>query len=853
MAKHLREYSSKLFSDFLLRNKSEFESSLKKLNQALKADFVFIAVLDDVFSQAHARVVLRNNEVADGFSYALKDSPCEDVHRESSCLIVSDVTRAYPKDQLLSDFDVKSYFGIPIQCSGKAIGLLVALSSKRQNTFNESRFIVEIFQSQLEARLESEWSRIRLESSQLLLNEVCSMSDIGAWEYNVETDSLYWSDEVYRIYGVEQDLELTIDFFISYFSPNDRERLKALFNKALNDGQDYIGDFRFTDNWGHQKWIRTNGKLEKGTDGKPKRLFGAVEDVTSERKILDLEVSTAKYLRGVLDSLNDAVVTITVDGKILNINERAKNMFGYTESELQGKKVNVLMPEPYASSHDGYMRHYQKTGHAQIIGVGRQLPALRKNGDVFQMELALSEYKYGDDLYYIGIVRDISERIEANDTIYKLAFTDSITGLPNRASLERDVAVLISRPVIAEHFIYFAYVNVDGLSNLNLVYGKETVNQLLKLLAQSLSGALGSQFAIYKFKVDGFFIVSNKSQAADNISALEHEKIEALLTDASLYELTFEDDVIQMSASLSSMVSKTKSVTLDAVIDSLEFGMKKAKRQKPFGRFFLGPITIEEYTRQKAIKLAIHDAILNDEFSLVLQPQYRGPATITSSEALVRWTSDTLGFVSPAEFIPIAEETEDIILIGDWVLNRVCQLLCELQSKSIEMRVSVNISAKQIVQPDFAEKLDDCTRRYGVAAKSLMLELTETTLVSDIELVKRKMHDLKGRGYSFSIDDFGTGYSSLSYIKELPINELKIDKYFVDGIAKADGVAATNIVNVVIDMAKALNLEVVAEGVETQEQLNYLIGRGCDAMQGYLLSKPLPEKEWLDLVVLAQT
>ncbi|MEL0169776.1 MAG: EAL domain-containing protein [Pseudomonadaceae bacterium] len=849
MPLHLREFSSSLFSEFLTENRSEVESSLKRLNQALQADYVFIAVLDDKSDIAAAHVVLKNNEPYESFAYELAGTPCADVRTNSSCLISNEVFAAYPNDPMLVELGVQSYFGIPIRCSDKTIGLFVALSREQEGAFEQSRYIVEIYISQLEARLESEWRRRRLESSELLLNEVCSMSEVGAWEFDVATASLYWSDEVYRIYGVPDNIELTVDFAMSFFDKNDIAHLQNLFRTALENGQDYIADFKFTDNYGQEKWIRTNGKAEKGSDGKPKRLFGAIEDISEEKKALDLEMSTARYLRGVLDSLNDAVVTISDSGEIVSVNERALKMFGYTKGELTGQNVKVLMPEPYASSHDGYMRHYQDTGHAQIIGVGRQLPALRKNGEVFQMELALSEYKYGDNLYYIGIVRDITERILANDTIYNLAFTDSITGLPNRALLEKDVTDLINRTAITENFLYFAYINVDGLSNLNLAYGKQTINQLLKVLSQRISAVLGNRFLIFKLKVDGFFIVSNVSQPAEGIGLLGKERVEAALLDPSLYELNLKDELVSLSASISSMISKMTSIKLDSVIDSLEFGMKKAKRHKPFGHFFLGPVAIEEYSRQKAIKLAIHKAILNDEFSIVLQPQYRGPCTITSSEALVRWTSSSLGFVSPAEFIPIAEETDDIVLIGDWVIEKVCQLLAGLAKKSVETRVAINISAKQIVQTDFEQKLKECTQKYGVSPSSLMLELTETTLVSDIDLVKRKMKTLTQAGYSFSIDDFGTGYSSLSYIKELPISELKIDKYFVDGIGKAEGVAATNIVNVVIDMAKALKLEVVAEGVETQDQLNYLIGRGCDVIQGYLLSKPIPEAQWIELVI----
>ena len=231
-----------------------------------------------------------------------------------------------------------------------------------------------------------------------------------------------------------------------------------------------------------------------------------------------------------------------------------------------------------------------------------------------------------------------------------------------------------------------------------------------------------------------------------------------------------------------------------------------------------------------------------------MQPQFDAEGKAVASEALIRWNSPKLGFVSPADFIPLAEESGAIIKIGDWVIEQVCMALSILRKKGIKSSVSINISSKQIVAPDFESKLLDVLNRYGIASSSIMLELTETTLISDIEVVKNIMNSLNRKGFRFSIDDFGTGYSSLSYLKELPIHELKIDKYFVDDILNTSMESAGKIVSLILDMARVLNVNCVAEGVEVEEQVAFLAEKHCALYQGYFFAKPMPQDQWLTLM-----
>ena len=844
MPKFNKSAPGNFFRWFVERQKNEYLHLLNLLNQALNADLLLLAQISQGVNIAESVLVLQDGHLSDNFSYPLSGTPCDQVHKEKACFIFENVTNEFPEDLLLKELEAVGYLGFPIQCDGESIGLLVALSTSDLHNFSTSYFVAEIFAKQLSAELTGQWQKSQLGSYQQLFDEVCSMSAIGVWEYNIASNALYWSNEVYHIYDIPLDSSLTPDLAISFYSDADRERITQLFNESIETGRPYRADLQFTSASGEIKWVRTNGKVDYDIDGKPIRVFGAIIDVTDELKKFQDQKEQQYYLKGLLDSITDAVITIDSQGYILDSNKASETIFGYSAKELAKLRINALMPEPYASQHDGYLRHYQKTGDAKIMGIGRQLPAKRKNGDVFQMELSLCEYKHNQDTLYIGIVRDISARILANDSIYRLAYIDTVTGLKNRASFTKEFKSLQSESFNTQKYVYVAYLDIDGLAKINLTYGIDTANHFLKLTSQKIESVIGENFCIYRYTCDEFIITSKKGVALSNLDELNYQDLEKTLRDSKLFELTYKSESLELHASITSIVIPVKSVKQEELLDYLEFGMKQAKQHKPSGYFFLTPTTLDAYNRAKKLQSRMLNALQNDEFYIVLQPQFRFDGNLVSSEALLRWRSNDIGFISPAEFIPLAEENNYVIFIGDWVIEQVCKLLSKVYEEGIKTRISINISSKQIIQPDFERKLHSATQKYSISADSLMLELTETVLVSDIELVKMKMLSLAALGYLFSVDDFGTGYSSLNYIKELPISELKIDKCFIDGLGSEDSYSATNIVNAVIDMAKALHLEVVAEGVETQEQHEYLKKRGCDIAQGYLLSKPLSVDDW---------
>lgn len=631
---------------------------------------------------------------------------------------------------------------------------------------------------------------------------------------------------------------------MGFYAPQSQEKIKRAFHDLTTNLEAYDLELAFTDAGGNAKWVRTTGNSEVDQQGKLVRVYGTFEDVTEARLISARLKEHSETLENILNNLNDAVITINCEGQIRQCNEVAVRLFGYDKNELIGANVAMLMPQPYAMKHDSYMQHYKATGEAKIIGVGRQLPARRKNGDVFQMELSLTESVEKGEKQYIGLVRDITERLEAQDAIYNLAFTDNVTQLRNSQWFEREAKELMFEAMRKNHCIYAVLLDVDKMASFNQRFGFNAGDKALKQIADKLQTVIGNEYAIFKFDADAFIILSRRTACKSDTSAFGAHLLESALLNAKNYKIQIGDARHTLSCSAGSAIFDPSEHSFETMLIVLEHALRNAKKSAPFGLCHLAKDGIREYDKFVALQEKVHSVVKNGELGLAFQPQFNVSGNVVAFEALVRWHSPDFGWVSPADFIPIAEENGAIYVIGEWVVSRACDALNELITMGIQTTVAINISAMQIVIPEFSLFLIRTLKEKNIPPQLLLLELTETALVSDMTLVRNTMHELAELGFRFSIDDFGTGYSSLAYLKELPIAELKVDKYFVDDIDDDSDKAEFVIVDAIINIAKALGVQCVAEGVENEVQRNYLSRIGCDIFQGYQFSKPLLDEEW---------
>jgi len=831
------------FSTIVLENRSAYEQDLLGFNELLHADYLFLGVKKA--DKISVLVGLAHDSPISQIEYDLKGSPCETVLLTGACGYKSDICEHFPDDQTLSELNAQGYLGAGLfNEKNQDIGLLVAIFNTPKHDINEWLQVFSLQAKLFSTQLQKDFFAIKTARNLSLIDEISRMSKTGSWEFYPETEKLIWSSETYRIFGLPVGSAINVQKAINSFAPGYTEELTLAFDNLRFHQQPYDIQCKIIDSSGTIRWVRASGKAELYKNGAVKRLFGAFEDITEYKTALTLNEERAMKIQNILNNINDAVFSIDVKGTITHCNDIALKTFGYTRSELIAQSVEILMPEPYASNHAFYMRNYMETGVGKIIGVGRQLPAKRKNGDIFQMELSLSESFDQGERGFIGVIRDISERIEAQDTIYNLAYTDSVTRLRNQQWFHQRFKDLMLRASLKQEYIHILLLDIDNMAQINTRFGFGNGNYAIRKIAEQLLFVIGHDYEIFKYGGDSFVVLSKKTYIKEDLHKFDANLVESALLSPRHFDIVINSVKWSLTASLGSAIFNPQGQSFESIINVIEQAVKRAKRSAPFGLCHISEDGFKEFDRYLDIKSKLEQAIERDELSIVLQPQVTHDGTVSSFEALVRWYSKELGPVSPSEFIPIAEDSYAICEIGDIVLRKTLSVISNFVKSGLKTSIAINISARQIVVPDFINSLLSRVNQYGIPPHMLMLELTETALVVDIELVKETMLELARFGFRFSIDDFGTGYSSLAYLKVLPISELKIDKYFVDDIGKDFDGKAAQIVDAIIEMAKALNVTCIAEGVESEEQLKYLIGKGCEKFQGYYFSRPEPEAHW---------
>ncbi len=443
----------------------------------------------------------------------------------------------------------------------------------------------------------------------------------------------------------------------------------------------------------------------------------------------------------------------------------------------------------------------------------------------------------------LGVIVDISERRQRDDEIHRLAYFDTLTGLPNRRMLNQEVTKALARARRSHQCGALMFIDLDRFKSINDARGHAAGDALLKTVAARLKALTRGGDTVARMGGDEFVVLAtgladNAADAARSAHLLA-EKMHAAL------ELPYEIDqqFFTSSASIGVAMLVMDNQSVDDLLREADIATYRAKSAGRNQIAFFEAGMQAEVEQRLAIENDLAQAIERQQMSLQAQSQVDAEGRLVGAELLLRWRHPEQGIIPPLHFIEVAEETSLIVRIGDWVLNQACLLVKELRTTGHDITLSVNISPRQFLFPGFTMRVQEILQAHDVPGSSLIFEVTEGLLVGPVDATIQRMNELRAVGIRFSIDDFGTGHSSLAYLKRLPLYELKIDKSFVDGIP--DDHNDTEIVQMVISLAKLLKLRVVAAGVETLEQSNFLKGRGCETMQGYFFRRPVPISEWL--------
>ena len=535
--------------------------------------------------------------------------------------------------------------------------------------------------------------------------------------------------------------------------------------------------------------------------------------------------------------------------RVLRINPAFTEITGFTEDDAVGRRLDFLnstMHEP--AFYQTMMETVRTTGCWRGDIWNR-----RKNGDVFPSMCNVTAVRdeAGNVTHWVNSLMDITQRKASEEEVNKLAFYDPLTGLPNRRLLIDRLRHAMAASGRSGLIGSLQFIDLDNFKILNDTLGHDMGDLLLQQVANRLTDCMREGDTVARLGGDEFVVllVDINSNVLESVAASKSIAEKILATFALPYKLAGVDYQVTPSIGITQFQG-TKDST-DELLKQADLAMYQSKAAGRNTLRFFDPAMQATITARVALETDIRQGITRGEFLLYFQPQIDRGGRVVGAEVLLRWPHPVRGMVPPNQFIPLAEDTGQILPLGNWVLETACAQLTAWASQPAfsQLTLAVNVSARQFRQHDFAPYVLDLLRYTGANPARLKLELTESMLVHDVEETIEKMIALKANGIGFSLDDFGTGYSSLSYLKRLPLDQLKIDQSFVRDLMTDANDAA--IANTVIALGHNLGLTVIAEGVETVPQRDMLAAQGCDAYQGYLLGRPMPVADF-ERQVLAQ-
>ncbi|GAC1407710.1 MAG: GGDEF domain-containing phosphodiesterase [Burkholderiaceae bacterium] len=682
-------------------------------------------------------------------------------------------------------------------------------------------------------------AELRQQESDQRLSFALDAAGIGDWNMDLRTNIATRSLQHDRCFGYNEAVaEWGYETFLAHVHELDRERVDRVYMKALGGEGDYDVEFRTIWPDGSVHWLLSKGRFYFDENRKPYRVAGIQVDVSAHKIAEAAVLDSERRYRLLFQNSMDGVLQTTTDGVVTAANSAACAMFQRSEKEIceVGREGVVDMTDPRLPL---LLAERDLTGR-----VNGELFMLRGDGSRFEAEVSSSVYAdHTGRIYTSMVIRDITERKEAEADINRLAFFDPLTGLPNRRLLMDRLEQTLRDARRTGHISAVLFIDLDHFKYINDARGHAVGDALLKGVAHSLAALLRQEDTLSRIGGDEFVVLM--ASLADNLErgAEAAMVVAEKIRQALALPITIEGQQYNVSGSIGVTLLPKYEQTSDDVLREADTAMYCAKNAGRNRIAFFELAMQAEIEDRLAIERDLGLAISAGQLEMHMQPQVNVHGSTVGAELLMRWTHPVRGSMSPAVFIPVAEESGLILQLGNWSLHQGCQALVRLAEAGSGLPLSINVSPHQFRQPDFVEQVQLALAQSGAEPTQLIFEITEGLLIENIEETITRMLDLVCLGIRFSIDDFGTGYSSLSYLKRLPLFELKIDKSFIGDMPQDPD--DTAIVESILSMARHLRLRVVAEGVETREQADFLTTAGCDVMQGYLFAKPMPIDEWL--------
>ena len=682
-----------------------------------------------------------------------------------------------------------------------------------------------------------------LHESEQLWKFAIEGSGDGVWDWNIQTDKALYSKRWKEMLGYsEDDILPTNQEWLTRIHHDDQSYVAKTMQAYLNgETAIYVVEYRLKCKDASYKWILGRGMVvSRSEDDKPLRMIGTHTDITLRKQAEeDLRIAATAF-----ESQEGMMVT-DANKNIIRVNNALTQITGYTAEELIGKNPRILQ----SGRHDA---NFYATIWESIDSTGTwqgEIWNQRKNGEIYPENLTITAVKDKDSIIsnYVATVSDITLKKAAVDKIERLAFYDPLTDLPNRRLLLDRLKPALASSHRSGRQGALLFIDIDNFKMLNDTLGHGMGDLLLQQVAQRLQSSVREGDTVARLGGDEFVVMLEDLSELALEAATQTEMIgHNILAILNLsYQLAMHE--YHSTPSIGAILFNGQKQSSDELLKQADIAMYQAKASGRNALRFFDPKMQASINARATLEEDLRQALLGDQFILYYQPQVHHNGKIIGAEVLIRWQHPLHGLVLPAEFIPLAEETGLILAIGQWVMETACKQIkiWETNEHAQHLQLAVNVSSRQFYQTDFIEQVLLILNQNAISPDKLKLELTESLVLDDIDDTIFKMKELRKIGVRFSMDDFGTGYSSLSSLKKLPLDQLKIDQSFVRDISIHQD--DTIIVETIIVMAKKLKIEVIAEGVETEDQRVFLEQHDCQLFQGYLFSKPVPieQFEWL--------
>ena len=685
---------------------------------------------------------------------------------------------------------------------------------------------------------ESKCAEAALRESQLSQQAIIDTAMDAAIQMDERGNITGWNQQAIHIFGWEREEVLGQPLHEMIVPEHYREAHWQGLQRLLAGGEPHILNSRFVIEGLHRDGhilaielsitrIIINGQVE----------FSAfIRDITLRKR----EEEQLRLAAKVFESTNESILITDGNNNIVAVNAAFSEMSGYNFAEVQGRNPSLLA----SGGHDAeFYRDMWKSIHTVGSWQGEILDK-NKNGLHFYKNMAINAVKNNEGIvtHYISISSDISERKEYDKNVHFLAYYDVLTGLPNRTLLRDRLGQMIASSHRDNVQFALLFLDLDRFKYINDSMGHSVGDKLLQSVAQRLQACVREGDTVSRIGGDEFIVLLREideqgvAQVADKL----------LKTLATPFNLSGQE--ISTYASIGIALYPTHATDIDVLMKNADAAMYNAKEDGRNNFKFFAPEMNFRANQVFSMEKDLRVALEQDQFTLVYQPQVDlASGQICGAEALIRWRHPEKGFVSPAEFIPVAEETGQIVTIGEWVLRTACWRFAAWQKQGMSaFPVAINISIRQLRQPNLAGLIESILKETGLEPCNLELEITEGIMMGDTKVAMEFLTRMHKLGVQMSIDDFGTGFSSLSYLKNLPVSKLKIDQSFVCDLGTDESDAA--IVRSIISLGHRLDMKVIAEGVESIEQLDFLRIRGCDEIQGYFFSRPLVADDFIKFV-----